>query len=381
MYDKEKLETRIEEFNEYNNKIYEKNLPENILNTFHNIVIKLSKSLNFIIKGSRSAQAILPINFYKNDEIKYSDYDLLSENPFEDLKKIGVELKNNGVDNVKISNIIFKIDIFRLSIYGIPLIDAEFIKPRIFNKIPYVLVDNTRYLDLKFWKIDLYSILCRPVYINVKNWKKTLNRLSVVEEYYPYKTTTKTSSLPNNINMIEKIVSSINNSNKINKDSYLITGSYAYSKLVDNTITVPYLEILSHNYFNIIKNLLDIFKKFGRITTKRNEEYLYMMSYNTVFYLNNKPICVLYNITMCSAYVIKDDVRYTNMYYLRFYYNFLKYSLYNFIDNVDYYEYLLSKIELPRLPTLECMGDINPGVKEYMDFMRKFKDKRITYVV
>lgn len=372
MYNREKLEKRITEFSDYNDKIYEKSLPPNLLELFHQTVINVSKKHDFIIKGSRAAQAILPVKIYKNDEMKYSDYDLISKSPFDDLKEIGEELKKKGISNIKITNIIFKVDIFRLSLYNVPLIDAEYIKPEIFDKIPFVKKDGTRYLDPRYWKIDLYSILSRPVFINVRSWKKTLNRLEIVEKYCPYKKSNKSSSLSNNSNLVNNIFS------KINKEKLVITGSYAYSKLI-NKVNTPYLELLTDDYYNKVNEIKKVLFKFGRVRYEKNEAYLHMMGQNTVFYLNNKPICIVYQVKMCTAYVIKEGIKYTNLYYLRFYYNFMKYAPYKFIDNPNYYDYLLSNIELPKLPTTECMGDINPGVREYLEFMKNPKEKKIIY--
>ena len=202
MYNKELLNKRINEFDNYNDKIYEKNIDIKELYIFHKTVLDVSKNSDFIIKGSRAAEATLPVNIYKNNDILYSDYDIISTTPLEDLKKIAEELNKNGITNIKITNIIFKLDIFRLSIYNIPLIDIEQIEPKIFDKISYIVLNDIKYVDPDYWKIDLYSMLSRPVYINVKNWKKTLNRINIVEKYCKYNNNKTKSILKNHTNII-----------------------------------------------------------------------------------------------------------------------------------------------------------------------------------
>jgi len=370
MYNKELLNKRINEFDNYNDKIYEKNIDIKELYIFHKTVLDVSKNSDFIIKGSRAAEATLPVNIYKNNDILYSDYDIISTTPLEDLKKIAEELNKNGITNIKITNIIFKLDIFRLSIYNIPLIDIEQIEPKIFDKISYIVLNDIKYVDPDYWKIDLYSMLSRPVYINVKNWKKTLNRINIVEKHCKYNNNKTKSILKNHTNIIEEIVNKLNN-------NILITGSYAYSKLV-NKIDIPYLELLTTNYKKDVSNMKNILNSYSKnIKLETNEKYLYMMGYNTVFYLDDDPICIIYNIDLCTSYVNIDNKKYTNLYFLKFYFNFLKYSYYEFIDSMSYYNYLLSTINIKDLPSLNCIGDINPGIKEYLEFVSKHKDKKL----
>ena len=63
-----------------NTKVFEKAIPEDILNKFHEIVNNFLKKDLFILKGSRALNHTLKL--YNDDDLKYVDYDFYSINPY-----------------------------------------------------------------------------------------------------------------------------------------------------------------------------------------------------------------------------------------------------------------------------------------------------------
>ena len=103
--------------------VYERSIPLDKLNKFHQIINFFLKNKKIIVKGGRALNN--KINIYDSNDINYTDYDLYSLNPKEDLLEVGKLLINAGIKEITVENIIFKPEIYRLTLFKIPFIDIE----------------------------------------------------------------------------------------------------------------------------------------------------------------------------------------------------------------------------------------------------------------
>ena len=375
MFSVDKLLHKITMIKDDNKKIYEKTLPKEMLKKFHEIIITICKNTDIIIKGGRSLNIQLDQSIYTKEDLLYADYDLYSPNAKADVLKIAKLIEENNYPYVNIIEIPFKPGIYQLKLYKIPLVDVESVDQKIYEKLPFVKIDNIKYIDPKYMKIDLYSIIARPTYYNIQLWSKTLKRLVMCEKNYLYKKgLIKTIFKNNYINEIIDVL------DILDLKELIFTGNYAYNKIVGN-IELPYLEILINIDYKIIKKIKTNLEKKGKTFYKKFPAYMYVMQDHYIFYYKNKISLIIWSLNNCSSIINIDGRNYTNEYFLKFYYNFLKYSkiIYPHFNDLTYYDSILDSIKITKPPRNNCIGDINPGVNEFKNYLFFKKNSTFKY--
>tara|TARA_B100000780_G_scaffold276484_2_gene245143 strand:- start:13813 stop:14943 length:1131 start_codon:yes stop_codon:yes gene_type:complete len=358
-------------------KVFEKGIPEDILEKFHKIVNLFLKNKDLIVKGGRSLNNI--INIYNKDDLKYSDYDLYSKNPKEDLIKIGKKLTEIGIKNITVDNIIFKPEIFRLSLFNIPLIDVEPVTETEWAKMPKYIVNNITYIENSFQKIDMYSQFGRPTILNISNWDKVYPRLQELNKTKKFELKIKDEigqKGPISVsNVVKNILDLLGN-------DCVLTGDIAYCHQMikyKEDVYFPNLstiEIFTHNIDKYVK----LIKRFDNITVVNHDGFMNMLTKYTVIYQSNKPICYLYYIDDCINYDYIDGRKYSSYSHLMFYYNMI-----NFFEQSDKNDtimyYLHKKLNDKELHTV-FFGNRNPGIVGlHKMFVKKKKDTELVRII
>lgn len=375
MFSVEKLLKKITIIKKDNNNIFEKNLNKDMLLSFHKIIRNICKKSDLIIKGGRALNANLDDKIYSKDDILYADYDIYSQQAKETILSIGKSLEENNYPYIEIKEIAFKEGIYQLKLYNIPFIDIENVDEKIYKKLPYNKINNIKYIDPRYMKIDLYSIIARPTYYNIQLWSKTLNRLAICEDKYSYKKGLIRTRFTNKY--IEEIINVLD---QLNLKDIIFTGNYAYNKLIGK-IEVDHLDILINVDYHVIKKIKKILEKKGKTFYKKFQAYTHVMHDHYTIHYKNKLSLIIWPLNNCSGIINIDGRNYTNKYFLKFFYNFLKYSkvIYPHLKDYNYYDAILNSIDITELPKADCIGDVNPGVEEYKKFMFFRKNKTFKY--
>tara|TARA_Y100000389_G_C17462242_1_gene522709 strand:+ start:8 stop:694 length:687 start_codon:yes stop_codon:yes gene_type:complete len=215
-------------------------------------------------------------------------------------------------------------------------------------------------------KIDLYNILSTPIIYNINLVEKTLKRIALIEQDYPYINNIinpiKTININNNLKIIKKIINNL-------KYKFILTGFIGYY-YTHNKINVPYLELFSTNPFKEIENLQSILNITKIDTFKKG--YGFNLTKFYCLYINNKPLIYLYTLIDCKSYIIKNNFLIANNYLLLFYFNIKIYinkyydNIFNIKDDIIYY--ILDKIYKSKLQfTTKCIGNLQPGLLELLN--------------
>tara|TARA_B110000971_G_scaffold221865_1_gene271123 strand:+ start:1522 stop:2646 length:1125 start_codon:yes stop_codon:yes gene_type:complete len=365
------IDTKVQDIRKQNKDIMTEHIPKKLLEKFHTLIIECFKELDVVVKGSRALNQFLKYQIYSEEELFYVDYDIYSYNYKKDLQYIADYFKKNDMNFIRMRVLPFKADISRVSLYTVPMIDVEDMEKRYYDQLKYKTFNGIKYIHPEFYKIDLYSILSQPTFINMNVFEKAIKRLGLVESNYKYEST-HTLDDTHILSEYHKYILSI-----VKKDS-IIVGDYAFNTLFDKNITINYLEILTENIPYFINKLK---RKYKNITFKKFKQFMYIMANYVVVYKDNEPILILWSLRNSTTYTLIDNKKYCSEYYLRFYYNFLTY--FNTINNVfkdaNYYQGLLKHVPLHKLPELTSYGNINYDAKEQLDNIRT--KKRETFFI
>ena len=360
------------------NKVYEKSIPHDKLLLFHKKINNFLKNKKIIVKGGRALNK--KIDIYDSNNINYIDYDLYSRDPKKDLLEIGKILIDSGIKEITVENIIFKPEIFRLTLYKIPFIDVEPVTNDEWEKLSKYVDDDIIYINQNFQKIDMYIQMGRPTLLNISNWDKVLPRLKNLNNVIRYE---------NRFNKCKtKIKSCVKDILNLLDNDCVLTGNIAYyHKLVQfkNDIFFPdlnYVEIFTHKIEKYVKL---VYNKYGKdnITIKNNKGFMNILSKYTTIYYKDKPIFYLYYLDDCINYDYVDGRMYSSYYHLMFYYSMIKFFKkcgHDFQDN-NITETLLynlhSKLKDDEIHT-NFFGNRNPGIMGlYKMFIKKKKDSEL----
>jgi hypothetical protein len=177
------------------------------------IVKKFLQEKNKILYGGIAINALLKLHgkpIY--DENDFPDYDFFSVNPIKDGIFLTNEIYNSGYKYVRLIQAIHQYTV-RIQInFNVYIGDISFVPEDIHRKIPYVIIDNFRYITPNFARVQLYKTLCSKA--DSYRWKKDYNRLQQINFYYKYDESKKNE----NVNENKKIENKNKKTNSINKN-------------------------------------------------------------------------------------------------------------------------------------------------------------------
>ena len=137
--------------------------------------------LNAIIKSKNKNDA-----FYSDDEIP--DVDVYSPTPIEDLVELCYTLNEKGFTDVFGKEAMHE-GTYKIFTRGYNAIDLSYVPKMIYDNIPFVELNNVRYVHPHFAMIDFYRIMSEP-YFSSWRWAKVFKRLNLIQKHYPIEKTT-----------------------------------------------------------------------------------------------------------------------------------------------------------------------------------------------
>jgi len=270
-----------------------------------------------ICYGGTAINNILPkFSQFYNRDIEIPDYDFYSMNALEDAKELADIYFKNGYIDVEAKAGVHR-GTFKVFVNYIPIADITFLNTIIYKSIlkEAILIAGIHYAPPDFLRMSMYLELSRPLG-DVSRWEKVFKRLSLLNKFYPLKTTKNCSA----INFEKKIDQNSNESEKIHtiaKDSFIdqgvvFFGGYAatlYSKYLPDTEKnhlkkSPNFDILSedpNNCATIVKESLTR-EKYKNIKLIEHPEIGEIIPMHVEVKVNSETVAYIYKPIACHSY-------------------------------------------------------------------------------
>jgi len=319
------------------------------------IVENFLKRNNLKIYGGIALDKFMPENdkIYPNKKGKLVDYDAYSPMPRKHAVELGNELFQAGFKYVSVREGV-NAGVYKVFNYFQEAADIVFIPEKIYNIIPYKVIDGLHYVSPKHLKIDLLVALTNPSQA-IFRWDKDFERLQKLEKYFPVEKPKKfcektqgkyyKSTLEN---IIEQFFS--------NRDDYVLLGDMAYYAFMETSglsdyfqPEIKYLEIGMYNPHQIFQELKKITN--NKIKIKRYHEFLKHIPTRYIITPDDKEnniLLIIYELNdKCIPYVDYNGAKMISYHGLVLYYNFMIYlsSIYGIRDRVTISECCLYELE------------------------------------
>jgi len=291
----------------------EKPTSPDIIEKIINITIDFIKNKKRIIYGGYSQNAVVKIKnkndaFYSDDEI--ADIDVYSPNPIEDLVELCDKLFLSGFTDVVGREAMHK-ETYKIFTNKYNAIDLSYVPKQIYDNIPYINIDNIKYVHPSFSMIDLYKMMSEPLFSSWR-WKKIFKRLYLLQKYYPFPIINLDEKLKHK-NDILQIFEVIDDFITNNENVYLF-GDIAYNEYVKQAndpnvkeIDVYSYKIVSSNYKNDAKKLIKELNKFN-ITYEEHYQFWSFTGHNVEIYYKNELVAIIYdNLKRCCPINIIEN--------------------------------------------------------------------------
>jgi hypothetical protein len=328
MYSKKDIELLKDNMSNINYEI--KKIKSNLFEPTHdNIKIAYDIIYQFLMKKKRKIYGGVALNALiieknKNDAI-YDEYDVpdidfYSPDPINDLFELCDLLQEKS--GYIMAREALHLETYVIRYYYHEICNVSYVPINIYNKIPFITINNLIYTNSNFLAIDCIRMLTDPM---TSYWRidKSFQRFQLLNEYYPFKKYEMQLSVGHLFDAntdIDTINIDINKFIMSNVDSLIIIGMYAYNHFISksdimksnnkkiNFIKVPYYEIISINYVKDAENLINILSNnpiYG-LNIKAYEFYPYFqfLGYYVKIYHKDTLIAIIYDHNnRCTPYL------------------------------------------------------------------------------
>lgn len=252
-------------------------------------------SHNAVIEHKNESDAFYD---YKNGDVP--DIDVYSPTPIEDLVELCNKLYTEGYEDVVGREAQHK-ETYKIFTNGYNAIDLSYVPNNVYSNIPFIEVDNIRYVHPSFSMIDLYKMMSEPFFSSWR-WKKTIVRLKLLQKYYPFNEKNiivpimkHKTDVNKAFNIIEKFV--------LNNFKIFLCGDFAYNEFMKytnaeklNPITLYSYKIISTDYKNDARTLITQLKDTGlNITFTEYYPFWGLLGNNVDVFCNGELIVSIYS--------------------------------------------------------------------------------------
>ena len=140
--------------------------------------------------GGTALNAVLPKNvqFYNRD-VELPDYDFFSPNALEDAIELSQYYHKAGFGMIEAKSGVHH-GTFKVYVNYIPIADITQLEPVLFEnmKKDSIAIGGIHYAPIHFLRLACFTELSRPKG-DISRWEKVLKRLTLLNEYYPLKST------------------------------------------------------------------------------------------------------------------------------------------------------------------------------------------------
>jgi len=247
------------------------------------------------------------------DEFNFSDIEFYSPTPVPDLVELCNTLYDKGYKYVQGREAQHE-ETYTISVNFEVYCDISYVPTRVYNGIKVIDIDGINYVDPHFMWIDYLRMFNNPVTANWR-WEKSFKRNFILLKNYPpeyYNKNIQISEMNQEfkgyIQRIKKefIIEKSNNNILINGfDAYnffmlhaandkkvdqMARTVYGKNNVMNLTCNIPYLDLVSVDYSNTVKNLYNYLKGIVKVPEK-----LEISEYFPLFQFTNYSSMISYN--------------------------------------------------------------------------------------
>lgn len=278
--------------------------------------------LNYIIKNKRKIYGGFAMNeliknknyndrFYKTI-LDGGDIEFYSPTPIEDVYNLCNQLHEAGYKYVQGKEAFHK-STYTISANFENYADISYVPKKIYNRIPFVNLNNMILTHPHFIAIDYFRMFTDPM---TSYWRfcKSFKRFGILQKYFPFTKYDKElefNELPGNYTITNKFKDIIEQF-AVDNNSCIMYGFYCYnyflmkSKLKTSYIKmmkIPYYQMISTNFKTDCIAILDKLKTIDTIDVQEHYPYFQFTGHKAVFKHNNSIILEIYhNNHMCIPY-------------------------------------------------------------------------------
>lgn len=284
-----------------------------------NKVIEYVKKNKRKIYGSYSHNKVIMAKNKKDgflEELEVPDIDFYSPDPLTDLYNICNMFHEMGYNDV-VGREAQHEETYKIFVDDAEACDISYVPRNIYNKIPYIELDGIFYAHPNWSLIDYLRILTDPITSWEIKLDKRFKRFYLLMKHYPFQILSKELTVnfdkdrENMINIVNKVFRFI-----IEKDTIIIGGLYAYNYYLNESdimkknknfklTDINYYELISTNYIQDVKEVVDKLKDLFGSDIKHEEHYPFFQftDFSTRIYYKEKLICIIYgNNHKCLPY-------------------------------------------------------------------------------
>ena len=271
----------------------------------------VNKVLDFVkrkkrkIYGSYSHNKVV-MNKNKKDgflgELEVPDIDFYSPDPLQDLYEICNMFHEMGYNDV-VGREAQHAETYKIFVDEAEACDISYVPKNIYNKIPFIEIEGLNYVHPNWAIIDYLRILTDPMTSWEIKLDKRFKRYYLLQKHYPFPSPQGPVEFKFKDER-EKIISIINKIYRyiIDKPTILVTGIYAYNyylyeatKESKKITDINFYELITSDYENDSKNIIDLLKSFVGSDIKCEEHYPFFqfIDFSVKIYYKNTLICVI----------------------------------------------------------------------------------------
>lgn len=265
-------------------------------------------ALNYAIKNKSPRDV-----FYIEGEPH--DMDIYSPEPLRDIVELCNILHQKGYKNIIGREAIHK-ETYTIAVNGHPYCDFSYVPRKIYNRVPFLTVDNFIVTHPNFMFIDYMRMFIDPLLSHFR-WDKSFKRFYLLQKHYPIRLSKR--SIEFGVKIPNNIYTAIKEYHKT-KETLIEIGAGVYNKYIDIVrpklnyivkIPVPYIEFISGNYVDDVKNIINIIKEL-KYEPKITEHYPFFQftGFMTDILVNGVSVCRIYDHgKVCMANIVHEGYK------------------------------------------------------------------------
>lgn len=233
-----------------------------------------------------------------NELLVVPDFDTYSPDPINDIIKLSNILHHAGFHHIYARDAQHK-ETYTLLVESQVYCDFSYVPWNIYKHIPFETTkDGLHIAHPHFMMIDYYRVLTTPLGSYQHKLEQRVERLHLLEHYYPLPKETHFNNPTLNENnkecysVIEKFIGA--------RPSVIVLGYYAFNVHRkfnrQPAINIPYYEMISINYREDALTLINELKKVSsNITYKEHWPFFQFIGYSVNIYNDGELICMIYD--------------------------------------------------------------------------------------
>lgn len=333
LYKSEDIELYKENIDEIINKVTKMKLEllepkKSEYNEVMNVILDFIKTNKRKVYGgfalNELVKEVAPVEKIYDEDLTTPDIDFYSFDPINDLMKLCNELHQKGFKYVNGREAMHK-ETYTLFVNFTAICDISYVPRNIYNKMPFKEIKGIYYIHPQFMTIDYLRMLTDPL---VSYWRidKSFKRFFFLQKNYPLIHVDKPIKIEKSDKSTKYALDIIHEYLKT-KSSCIVIGFYALNYFINESnitektknikiIDTPYYEVISVNYRDDAKGLIDKLKlqfPSGGIKIVEHYPFFQLCGHSVSIYLEKELIAIIYsNFDRCQPFLEVKSIKFDN---------------------------------------------------------------------